>query len=88
VLPDLERLARTSEDVLVRDQAFAGYAKLLGETADPGSLSSVKAYQRALKLADTTEKRRLLLPGVARLTGSSVDRVWDDLAKDPALRGK
>ncbi|MFP6617260.1 MAG: HEAT repeat domain-containing protein, partial [Candidatus Hydrogenedentota bacterium] len=85
VLPDLERLARTSDEASVRDEAFAGFVELLGETADHGSSSTVRVYQRAVKMAETTEKRRMLLPGVGRLTSSSAGRIWDTLAKDPAL---
>lgn len=85
VLPELERLAKSSDDVAVRNLAYAGFVAKLAETADHGSYSTVRVYQRAVKLATTTEKRRLLLPGALKLTGSNADRVLNELAKDPEI---
>ena len=84
VLPDLEKIARTVEDVALRDLAFEGFVRTLG-TTDHSTSDTAKYYQRAVKIANTTDKRRLLFPGVARLTDPLVSRIYDDLAKDPAL---
>jgi adenine-specific DNA methylase len=85
VLPELERLAKSSDDVAVRNEAYAGFVAKLAETTDHESSSTVRMYQRAVKLATTTEKRRLLLPGALKLTGSNADRVLSELAKDPEI---
>ncbi len=80
-LSELEKQARTQDDVHLRDVAYVGLVRLLTEVADPTDSDTVRYCQKAAKVANTTEERRALLPVIATLPREEAEKIWSQLLK-------
>lgn len=65
---DLEKAAKSSNEIEVRDAAFDALAANLERNADPASQDTVDAYEALVKIANTSAKRDRLRSGIERLT--------------------
>ena len=77
----LARLAKNADDTTTRILALRGYIRMIGE-AGGSSETKLDLYQHAMELASRTQEKRMVLAGMAELTGekalSTVEEYLDD----------
>ena len=83
-LPELEKQARTQDNVELRDIAFKGLARILNEVADPEHPDTARYCQKAAKVANTTDERRSLFPVISSLSPEASEKIWHQLLKADA----
>lgn len=85
-LPQLEKQARTQDDVTLRDMAYDGLVHMLLEVADSDSVDTLKDIQKTAKIANTTDKRKAILPATANISTEEAEKIWARFLKsDPSL---
>lgn len=67
VLPDLLKVAETSDSARFRSQAVEGYVRLLKLSGDRPAEEMVQAYRHAMDLAPTSAVKRKVLSGLAEI---------------------
>ena len=75
-LPQLEKQARTQDDVTLRDMAYDGLVHMLIEVADSESVDRLKYIQKTAKIANTSDKRKAILPATADIPREDAEKIW------------
>ena len=80
----LARLAKNADDTATRILALRGYIRMIGE-ADGSSETKLDLYENAMDLASRTQEKRMVLAGMAELTGEKALRTVEEYLDDESL---
>lgn len=85
-LPDLLKIAQTSQDRVHRIVALRGFVRLIGVAEDLSDAQAIESYRKAMELAPSDNERKRVLSGVAQAGTPAALTMASTHLDDPSLQ--